>query len=192
MYKVYEEMAKAWEIHLMFYDPMHQIHNSISAKMWQPKWREWTINLPSNTWRRRLNIMWGINAITHEFVGDVLLENCDIESTKWTLKLIRERYRNQKKIVIVLDNARYQRSYKVQHYAWRLWIELVYLPAYSPNLNLIERLWKFTKKILFANSYYETFEEFYNALSDFLNNLGDRNEELSSLINWNFQIVKCA
>jgi hypothetical protein len=49
-------------------------------------------------------------------------------------------------ITLVLDNARYQKCQLVWAVAETLQIELLYLPAYSPNLNLIERLWKFVKK----------------------------------------------
>jgi transposase len=49
-------------------------------------------------------------------------------------------------ITLVLDNARYQKCIIVRELAAELNIELLYLLAYSPNLNLIERLWKFVKK----------------------------------------------
>jgi transposase len=55
---------------------------------------------------------------------------------------------------VVLDNARYQRCAIVQATARALDIELLYLPTYSPNLNLIERLWKFTKKKSLVSKYY--------------------------------------
>lgn len=190
MYKIYEEEAKQWEIHVLFYDPMHQIHNSISGYMRQPKWKKWTIVVKSNTWRTRLNIMWGVDIVKHEFIWDVLLENCDLETTKETLYKIRNHYRNEKKIVIILDNARYQRAYEVQELAKKLWIELVYLPPYSPNLNLIERLWKHMKKLL-SNKYYETIEEFYMAITAILESLPSL-WEIKSLINWKFQIIKDA
>jgi len=187
MYKLYEESAKKWDIHALFYDPMHQIHNSINAYMRQPKWKDWTINIQSNTGRSRLNIMWWIDIVTHEFVWDILLENCDAITTKETLHQIRNHYRNKKKIVIFLDNARYQRSYEIQNFAKKLWIELVYLPPYAPNLNLIERVWKFMKKKL-SNNYYHTISEFYSAISSLLDSLST-SDEIKNLINWNFHII---
>ena len=47
-----------------------------------------------------------------------------------------------------------------------LQIELLYLPAYSPNLNLIERLWKFVKKTCLYSTYYANFHDFKQAISD--------------------------
>jgi len=59
-----------------------------------------------------------------------------------------------------LDNAKYQRAYEVQDFAEMLNIELVFLPAYSPNLSLVERIRKFFKKHVLENQYYEKFDEF--------------------------------
>jgi len=184
-------MAKEEKIHLLFYDPMHQIHNSIAGYMRQPKWRGWTKIIKSNTWRNRVNIMWWIDVLTQEFVWDVLLENCDKETTQAVLRQIRNHYWNEKRIVIILDNARYQRNYETQELALKLWIELVFLPAYAPNLNLIERLWKYMKKKLIANTYYETFQEFYTAICNFLENLWRNKSEVERLINGKFQIINC-
>ena len=64
-------------------------------------------------------------------------------------------------ITLVLDNARYQKCKVVQDFANSLGIELLYLPPYSPNLNLIERLWKFVKKKCLYAKYYEEFAQFF-------------------------------
>jgi len=74
-----------------------------------------------------------------------------------------------KRIGIVLDNARYQRCKLVKALAVELGIKLKWLPSYSPNLNLIERLWKFTKKKCLYNVYCETFDEFVAGFTDCLN-----------------------
>lgn len=87
-------------------------------------------------------------------------ENCDQSSTKRFFDLLRQEYPDTTPIHIFLDNAKYQKCYTVQEYAKEINIVLEYLPAYSPNLNLIERFWKFTKKVLVRNQYYETFDEF--------------------------------
>jgi transposase len=105
------------------------------------------------------------------FSGLILEDYCDTETTKQVLKNIRNDYSDGKPIFIFLDNAAYNRSYEVQDYAIELGIVLCYLPPYSPNLNLIERLRKFMKKILVKNRYYETFQEFEEAFISFFVNL---------------------
>ncbi len=72
-------------------------------------------------------------------------------------------------ITFVPDNARYQKCEPVREPAASLNIELLYLPAYSPNLNIIERLWKFVKKKCLWSKYYAGFNEFKTAITDCLN-----------------------
>jgi hypothetical protein len=62
-----------------------------------------------------------------------------------------------------MDNARYQRCATVSARAAELDLELLFLPAYSPNLNLIERHWKLVKKRCLTNRYYESFADFRHA-----------------------------
>ncbi len=61
--------------------------------------------------------------------------------------------------------------------------------SYAPNLNLIERLWKFFKKKILYNRYYESFEEFRNACEDFFSNPGRYQGDLRSLLTENFAIT---
>lgn len=119
-------------------------------------------------------------------------ENCDQASTKRFFDQIRqeEAYRDASiPIHLILDNARYQKCYTVQEYAQEKNIVLEYLPAYSPNLNLIERFWKFTKKVLVRNQYYETFDEFKQAFETFFSELHLHQPALASLLTLNFDII---
>ena len=94
-------------------------------------------------------------------------------------------------ITLVLDNARYQKCSLVSALASQLNIELLYLPAYSPNLNLIERLWKFVKKKVLYSKYYADFYAFRNAITDCLNQTHTTHKkELDSLLTLNFQAFK--
>ena len=94
-------------------------------------------------------------------------------------------------ITLVLDNARYQKCSLVSALASQLNIELLYLPAYSPNLNLIERLWKFVKKKVLYSKYYADFDAFRNAITDCLNQTHTTHKkELDSLLTLNFQAFK--
>jgi len=94
-------------------------------------------------------------------------------------------------ITLVLDNARYQKCKIVTALALQLDIELLYLPTYSPNLNLIERLWKFVKKQVLYSKYYANFYDFRNAITDCLNQTHAlHKKELDSLLTLNFQTFK--
>jgi len=91
-------------------------------------------------------------------------------------------------ITIVLDNARYQRCKVVTEKAAELGIELLFLPPYSPNLNLIERLWKFVKKQVLYSKYYEKFEDFKAAITKCLEQSETKHKEaIDSLLKLNFQ-----
>lgn len=91
-------------------------------------------------------------------------------------------------ITIVLDNARYQRCKVVTDKAAELGIELLFLPPYWPNLNLIERLWKFVKKQVLYSKYYEKFEDFKAAITKCLEQSETKHKEaLDSLLKLNFQ-----
>lgn len=90
---------------------------------------------------------------------------------------------------IFLDNASYNRSYAVQAYANMLGITLYYLPPYSPNLNLIERLRKFMKKKLVNNRYYTTYKEFFNEFMTFFQNLEEYKDELENFFTSDMQIL---
>jgi len=67
-------------------------------------------------------------------------------------------------IKLVLDNARYQHCKAVIEYAATVGVELIFLPTYSPNLNLIERLWKFVKAEVLNAAYHSTFDIFIKAI----------------------------
>jgi transposase len=91
-------------------------------------------------------------------------------------------------ITLVLDNARYQCNAVVQGLATQLGITLLYLPSYSPNLNLIERLWKFIKRRALYGRYHPTFAEFQAAIEEVLDGLSTTHaDKLKSLMTLKFQ-----
>ena len=94
-------------------------------------------------------------------------------------------------ITIVLDNARYQRCALVQTLAATLGIEVLYLPAYSPNLNLIERLWKFVKKQCLYSKYYPDSASFQHAIMEGLAQVPTKHKAaLDTLLTLRFQTFK--
>lgn len=103
------------------------------------------------------------------------------------LKKLAEEYAG-KKIHVVLDNARYQKCTLVTNLAEELKIDLVYLPPYSPNLNLIERLWKFVKGKL-RIKYYSDFLLFKKAIDSIIDDVSeDSKEEIAKLIGEKIQL----
>ena len=69
-------------------------------------------------------------------------------------------------------------------------ITLLFLPPYSPNLNLIVRVWKFIRKKCLNCVYFKTFEDFSKAISGCIAKFGtDYRDELEALLAWNFQTL---
>ena len=173
-----------------FFDPAHQIHNNINGKAWQEKGAKGTVQVKSNTGRRRVNIIGALNALKLEVTSIITEENCNKELVCSFLKELKDANKTAKKIYLVLDNARYNRAYDVQNLAPELDIELIYLPPYSPNLNIIERLWKFFKKEVMKHKYYQEFPDFFEAICLFFKNIKTYEEDLKTLLSLNFQIIK--
>jgi transposase len=90
------------------------------------------------------------------------------------------------RVKVILDNAAYQRCYRVRAFASLVGIELIFLPSYSPNL--IERYWKFVKKKCLYNHFYSNFEEFCAAIDDCIQNANEKYaNELKTLMTLRFQ-----
>lgn len=102
------------------------------------------------------------------------------------LAQLREQYLDLP-ITIVLDNARYQHCKAVIAFAEGINIKLLFLPAYSPNLNIIERLWKLAKKHVLYGQYYPSPMHFYQAIISFFEQIDSYQNELKSLLTLKFQ-----
>jgi transposase len=89
-----------------------------------------------------------------------------------------------------MDNARYQRCAAVMEYARENEVQLLFLPPYSPNLNLIERLWRFVKKNALNNKYYTDFNSFKMGIDGCLEQIKTKyKNEVESLMTLNFHII---
>jgi transposase len=143
----------------------------------------------ANSGRSRLNVLGAIDAVAKKMV--YLTNTTAINA--WSLvdlfRKLRELHPNEP-ITLVLDNAKYQRCYVSQTAAKMLNIELLFLPPYSPNLNLIERVWKFLRSKCLNGKYYATFAEFMKGIEDCIEKFQEIfQEELNSLLTWNFQTL---
>ncbi len=171
---------------IYFMDGTHPQHNTMASYGWirRGKLKE----IKSNTGRQRININGAINIDSYTAVIHID-ETINAQSTLLLLKKIEVKHDEAEVIHIICDNARYYRSKLVKSYLSGSKIELIFLPAYSPNLNLIERYWKFFKKKVLYNQYYETFGEFKEACDSFFRKKKKFIPELKLLLTENFQII---
>jgi transposase len=146
------------------------------------------IKAPSG--RQRFNVLGALDAISHEMVVVTNTGYINAYSVCELLIKLSQRF-DRLPISIVLDNARYQKCKLVQATAKLFDIELLYLPAYSPNLNLIERMWKFVKKKCLNSKYYSDFASFTKSITEVLSKTnGCYKKELDSLLSLKFQSFK--
>ncbi len=177
------EEARQGKRAVFFVDAAHFVMGAFLGMIWC--FQRLFIKSPSG--RKRFNVLGALNAITHE----VILVTNDSYITAIQICELLQKLADlglSIPITLVLDNARYQKCRVVQDLAKSLEIELLYLPTYSPNLNLIERLWKFVKKKCLYGKYYEDFTQFSSAISECLNDAHlQHKKELDSLLTLRFQ-----
>jgi transposase len=169
-----------------YLDGAHPQHNTQLAYGWIKKGKDKFIN--ANSGRHRININGALNSETLEVVMRTD-ERINGQSTIELFKALEEKHPDAENIFVTLDNARYYKNTLVTEYLKTSKIKLLFLPAYSPNLNLIERLWKFMRKEILYNKYYEKFSEFKTAIMGFFENIGHYKLPLFSLLTKNFQIL---
>ncbi len=170
---------------LYFLDATHPEHQSKLDYGWIYKGSNKAI-LTTAT-QKRVHIFGALSYPSNELT---MIEDKTINSQSVISILERLKFKHPPGTIIncILDNAKYQKSSIVKDYiASNPNIKLHYLPAYSPNLNLIERLWKFMHKHVTNNCYYEQFESFRYSVLSFLRNIDDFKNDLQSLMTFKFQ-----
>ena len=171
---------------LVYMDGVHPQHNSKPAYGWFEKGKE--CSLKANSGRQRININGALNANNLEVVT-VECDSVNAQSTIELFKKLEAQHLEAQRIVVVCDNARYYRSRLVSDYVGTSKIELKFLPPYAPNLNLIERLWRFMNKIVRNNRYYDKFAEFKKGILDFFDRIGSYRKPLKRLLIKKFHII---
>jgi transposase len=178
------EQAKQGKRTVLFVDAAHFVFGPYLGCLWCLV----RLFVPGPSGRKRYNVLAALDAVTHRVVR---VSNHAYINAESVCALLREIAAAGLKgpITLVLDNARYQKCQVVQALAGSLGIELLYLPSYSPNLNLIERLWKFVKKDCLGCRVLPTYEAFTQSIDDCLANLNTRyKHQMTTLLSLEFQL----
>lgn len=175
--------AKTGQRAVFFIDAAHFVHGAFLGFVWCLT----RLLLPTPSGRKRLNVLAALNAVTHQLVtviNETYINShcvCQLLQQLADLKLTIP-------ITVVLDNARYQRCKLVETCAAALNIELLFLPTYSPHLNLIERFWWFVKHECLYNKHYPKFAEFKQTIVGFIETATvEHKKALSSLLSLKFR-----
>jgi transposase len=169
--------------HVFFADAAHFVYGTFLCCLWSIA----RIFVRAASGRQRFNVLGAWNAVTRELVT---VTNTTVVNTETMCELLRKiaALGLAGPITLVLDNARYQRNAAVQTLAKPLGITLLFLPSYSPNLNLIERLWKFIKRRALYGRYHPNFATFQAAIQEVLDGLATTHKKsLETLMTLNFQ-----
>ena len=177
------DAAQAGHGHVFFVDAAHFVFGSFLCCLWS--FGRLCVRAASG--RQRFNVLGAWNAVTRDLIA---VTNTTVVNTETMCQLLRQvaARRLAGPITFVLDNARYQRNATVQALAAQLGITLLFLPSYSPNLNLIERLWKFIKRRELYGKYHPRFDDFRTAIQTCLSQIRTvHRKRLKTLMTLNFQ-----
>ena len=169
--------------HVFFVDAAHFVQGAFLCCLWCLH----RLFIRGASGRKRYSVLGAWNAVTNELVS---ITTAGTVSSDTMCELLRKiaALGLSGPITLVLDNARYQHCALVINLAATLNIKLQFLPSYSPNLNLIERLWKFIKRDVLYGRHYNTFAEFCAAIDGCLDHIPTKHrEKLHTLMTHNFQ-----
>jgi transposase len=178
--------ARAGVAHLFFVDAAHFVMGSFLCCVWCLV----RLMIRGASGRKRYSVLGAWNAVTNTLVSVTTDATVNAETMGALLRQIAALGLTGP-IRLVLDNARYQHCALVMDLAKSLNIELLFLPSYSPNLNLIERLWRFVKKKVLYGRHYATFAAFRGAIDGCLSKIPtEHRRELKCLMTHKFQTFK--
>ena len=175
--------AERGEAVVYYADGCHPTHNTKTSRGWIRKGQDFEVDCKSG--RKRVNINAAINALQPEHE---LADTINAQSTQRLCRRLLKKHAG-KKIYLICDNAGYNRNTMLSAWTAKQRIELVYLPTYSPNLNLIERLWHFMRLKIINSTYYPRHPDFRAAIDTFLQSAKKYKTELRSLLTLNFRTV---
>lgn len=172
---------------IYFVDGVHPQHNTIADYGWIKRGE--TKHLKTNNGRQRVNINGAINLESKQ----VIHVEDDRINAQTMIALLEQILKKQKegKIHIILDNARYYHAMLVKDFLDENHrIVFHFLPPYSPNLNIIERLWRILKKEVVYNRFYLRFCDFEKAVDKFFDDKVWTNNEFENILTDNFHIIE--
>jgi transposase len=169
---------------VFFVDAAHFVYGTFLCCLWSFV----RLYVRAASGRQRFNVLGAINAVTRELIA---VSNTAVVNTETMCELLRKVAAQGQAgpVTLVLDNARYQHNEAVKALAKALSVELLFLPGYSPNLNLIERLWRFIKKEALYGRYHACFADFKAAIEGVIDQMPTKHKDrLASLLTLNFQV----
>ena len=182
------DAAVAGEGHVFFVDAAHFVFGTFLCCLWSFS----RLFIKAASGRQRFNVLGAWNCVTEELV---CVTNTTVVNTETMCELLHKiaALSLTGPITLVMDNAKYQRNAVVMALAESLKIRLLFLPSYSPNLNLIERLWKFMKRTTLRGCYYPNFAEFKTAIESCIEQIPTTHRsKLETLMTRKFQTFENA
>ena len=177
------EAAQQGKVHLFFLDAAHFMLQPFVCCLWCA----FRVFIKAASGRNRISVLGAVHAISKKVITLTLATYISADTLIKFLAMLKKKFCD-KPIVIVLDNALYQHCQAVTGFAASLGMQLLFLPPYSPNLNIIERLWKFAKKNTLYAKYYDDAQAFHLAIEPFFADINKNcKKQLTSLLTLNFQ-----
>ncbi len=183
-----EDLLEEPDAAIYYLDGVHPTHNTRSLHGWIPRGTDH--ELPTASGRDRVNINGALNAMDPTEVIVEITERVNSESTRALYQKIVEANPDKKTVHVICDNAKYYRNKELKRWVEGTKTVQVFLPPYSPNLNLIERLWKFLRKKVIDPVFYPNKEKFRQGIIDFFENINQFEKELTSLLSLKFRTIQ--
>lgn len=184
---VLEAHVERGEAVLYYADAAHPTHNTRCTRAWCQAGKERPLLTVSG--RERVNLNAALNAYEPT---QVLLDETSCVNAQSTRRLYEQllaAHPDKARIYVVCDNARYYKNKELRAWLADKPICQVFLPPYSPNLNLIERFWKYLRQKIINTTFYRTKGQFRTAVLDFFDRLPEYGQDLASLLTRKFHII---